>query len=63
MQKVEEVRITSDGEHRPVVRSKVEVFPVSDSPFVRANVEEAKNHADEKPPAPHHTVSPFEFKR
>ncbi|KAH7711434.1 Ubiquitin carboxyl-terminal hydrolase family protein, partial [Aphelenchoides avenae] len=54
LEKVEEVEVISDGSHRPIVRPKVEVFPVSDSPFVRADDGEGERQIDEKPlPAMH----------
>ncbi|KAH7712227.1 hypothetical protein AAVH_20439 [Aphelenchoides avenae] len=47
--KVEEVKLMSDGSHRPIVKPKVEVFPVSDSPVIQTDHEEAEEPVDIKP--------------
>lgn len=45
---VDKVEILPDGSYRAVMQPKFEVFPVSDSPFARADGAE---HRDVKPPA------------
>lgn len=46
---VEDVEVMYDGSHRPIVRPKVEVFAVSDSPFIRENDGAADKDMDKKP--------------
>ncbi|KAH7698865.1 hypothetical protein AAVH_34035, partial [Aphelenchoides avenae] len=55
LRNVDEVEILSDGSYRPVVQPKVEVIPVSESPFVPP---EGADNDDEKPPASY-TQDPF----
>ncbi|KAH7695820.1 MIZ zinc finger family protein, partial [Aphelenchoides avenae] len=54
LENIEEAEILPDGSHRPAVQTKMEVVPVSDSPFFRAYDGEDEQHIDEKPLAPDH---------
>ncbi|KAH7725073.1 Pias4 protein [Aphelenchoides avenae] len=49
---VEEVEILSDGNHRPVVQPKVEVVPLSESPFLRGG-SSLSDRPEEKPEVAH----------